>query len=200
MFWELAMSIVTLRLPEVKYSQEARPHKCPYCPGETFQRWGGNAKQVKDPHLGEVWVYRYRCCRCRRTFRHYPEGIDRARQTARMRGLAAIGWIFGMSYRCSSRYLSAFGIGLGRMSIWRDVQERAKGVERERFWKPVRVLGVDGAYVRGWGKTQPVLVVVDMGTGEPVTVGYVDEKRSSGGEEIPGTVGSAIGRERYCHG
>jgi len=35
---------------------------------------------------------------------------------------------------------------------------------------------VDGAYVRGWGKTQPVLVAVDMGTGEPVTVGYMDEK------------------------
>ena len=30
--------------------------------------------------------------------------------------------------------------------------------------------------MRGWGKTQPVLVAVDMGTGEPVTVGYVDEK------------------------
>jgi len=40
----------------------------------------------------------------------------------------------------------------------------------------VRVLGVDGAYVRGWGNTQPVLVAVDLGTGEPVMVGYVDEK------------------------
>ncbi len=50
------------------------------------------------------------------------------------------------------------------------------GLERERYRKPVRGLGVDGAYVRGWGKTQPVLVAVDMGTGEPVTVGYVDEK------------------------
>lgn len=170
------MSIVTLRLPEVKYCQENRPEKCPYCGGETFQRWGGVAKPVKDPHLGEVWVYRYRCCACRRTFRHYPEGVDRARQTARMRALAAIGWILGMSYRGSSRYLSAFGIALSRMSIWRDVQERAGQLERERYWKPVRVVGVDGAYVRGWGKTQPVLVVVDMGTGEPITVGYVDEK------------------------
>jgi hypothetical protein len=62
------------------------------------------------------------------------------------------------------------------MSIWRDVQQRAKELERERLWKPVRVLGVDGAYVRGWGETQPVLVAVDMGTGQPVTVGYVDEK------------------------
>ncbi len=131
---------------------------------------------MSDPHLREVWIYRYRCCRCRRTFRHYPVGIDRARQTARMRALAAIGWILGMSYRGSCRYLSAFGITLSRMSIWRDVQQRAAQVEGERLWKPVRVLGIDGAYVRGWGKTQPVLVAVDMGTGEPVTVGYVDEK------------------------
>ena len=170
------MSIVTLRLPEVKYCQEERPRRCPYCPGETFQRWGGAGKRVKDPWLGEVWVYRYRCCRCRRTFRHYPEGIDRGQQTARMRAVAAIGWILGMSYRGSSRYLSIFRIQLSRMSIWRDVQQRARELSQARYWKPVRVLGVDGAYVRGWGKTQPVLVAVDLGTGEPVMVGYVDEK------------------------
>jgi len=81
-----------------------------------------------------------------------------------------------MSYRCSSRYLSALGISLSRMSIWRDVQNLAQQMEKARYWKRVRVLGVDGAYVRGWGKTQPVLVAVDMGTGEPITVGYVDEK------------------------
>ena len=170
------MSIVTLRLPEVKYCQEIRPHQCAYCQGETFQRWGGAGKRVRDPRMGEVWVYRYRCCRCRRTFRHYPEGIDRASQTERMRALAAIGWTLGMSYRGLSGFLAGFGIRLGRMSIWRDVQEHARQLEKERYWKPVRVLGVDGAYVRGWGKTQPVLVAVDMGTGQPVTVGYVDEK------------------------
>ena len=170
------MSIVTLQLPDVKDSRETRPNRCPYCTGETFQRWGGTAKRVSDPHLGEVRVYRYRCCRCWRTFRHYPEGIGRGRQTARMRALAAIGWILGMSYRGSSRYLSAFGISLSRMSIWRDVQQRAEGLAREHHWKPVRVLGLDGATVRGWGKNQPVLIAVDMGTGEPVTIGYVDEK------------------------
>jgi transposase-like protein len=170
------MSIVTLQLPDVKDCQFERPKQCPYCSAETFQRWGGTAKRVSDPKLSAVWVYRYRCCRCHRTFRYYPPGIDRARQTARMRTLAAIGWIFGMSYRCSSRYLSGFGISLSRMSIWRDVQRRAEGFERKHFWQPVRILGLDGAYVRGWGKTQAVLVAVDLGTGEPVTVGYVDEK------------------------
>jgi transposase-like protein len=123
-------------------------------------------------------VYRYRCCTCGHTFRHYPQGISQAQQTERMRVLAAIGWIFGLSYRGQVRILSAFGVALGRMSIWRDVQERARQLGKERKWKPVRVLGVDGAYVKGWGKTQPVLVTVDMGTGDPVEVGYVDEKDS----------------------
>jgi hypothetical protein len=39
----------------------------------------------------------------------------------------------------------------------------------------VRVLGVDGAYVQGWGEKRPVLVAVDLGSGEPVALGYVNE-------------------------
>jgi transposase-like protein len=170
------MSIVTLHLPEVKASETSRPQRCPVCGGETFQRWGGAIRKVRDTRIREAMVYRYRCCRCGHTFRHYPEGISQAQQTDRMQVLAAIMWIFGLSYRRQVRILSAFEVVLGRMSIWRDVQEYARQLGKERKWKPVRVLGVDGAYVKGWGKTQPVLVTVDMGTGDPVEVGYVDEK------------------------
>ena len=170
------MSIVTLQLPEVKACETSRPKRCPICKGETFQRWGGGIRKVRDPQIREVLVYRYRCCTCHHTFRHYPKGISQASQTGRMQALAAIGWMLGMSYRGLSVFLSGFGVKLSRMSGWRDVQERARQMEKARHWKPVRVMGVDGAYVRGWGKTQPVLVAVDMGTGQPVTVGYVDEK------------------------
>jgi transposase-like protein len=62
------------------------------------------------------------------------------------------------------------------MTAWRDVQLRAKQLLRKWKGAKVRVAGIDGAYVLGWKKKQPVLVVVDMGTGEPVTLGYVDEK------------------------
>ena len=170
------MSIVTLQLPEVKVSETSRAKRCPICKGETFQRWGGGIRKVRDPHIREVVVYRYRCCTCHHTFRHYPKGISQASQTRRMQALAAIGWMLGMSYRGLSVYLSGFGVKLSRMSGWRDVQEQARQMEKARHWKPVRVLGVDGAYVRGWGKTQAILVAVDLGTGQPVTVGYVDEK------------------------
>jgi transposase-like protein len=90
--------------------------------------------------------------------------------------LAAIGWVLGLSYRGLAALFGAFRLKIERMSAWRDVQAYARQLERARHWQQVRVIGLDGAYVRGWGKTQPVLVAVDLGTGQPVTVGYVDEK------------------------
>ncbi len=170
------MSIVLLQLPEVKYMETERPQRCPYCPGETFQRWGGNTKRVRDARLREVMVYRYRCCVCHRTFRHYPAGVVRASQTKRMQKLAAILWAMGLSYRNTSGMLAVFGVEVRHMSIWRDVQAQAEQVRRSKQWGKVRVLGVDGLYVRGWGDTQPVLVAVDMGNGQPVGLGYLDEK------------------------
>jgi DNA-directed RNA polymerase subunit RPC12/RpoP len=63
--------------------ERERPKACPYCGGETFQRWGGVNKPVKDIRVRTVQVYRYRCCQCQRTFRHYPEGKSVADQTER---------------------------------------------------------------------------------------------------------------------
>jgi transposase-like protein len=64
---------------------------------------------------------------------------------------------------------------VSHMTIWRDVQKQAQQVKKRNHWNPVRVLGLDGAYVLGWGAKQPVLVAVDMGTGDPLTLGYINE-------------------------
>lgn len=169
------MSILVLKLPDVKRKTETRPKECPYCNGETFQRWGQVRKPVKDTCCRNVRVYRYRCCRCRRTFRHYPDGISAADQTERLRLFAVICWKLGMSYRSVSAILSGLKIGLCPMTVWRDAQEQGEKLGRRNAWKPVRVLGVDGAYVLGWGEKRPVLVAVDLGAGQPVAVGYVNE-------------------------
>lgn len=168
------MSIVILKLPEVK-EEAGRPSRCPVCKGETFQRWGGQEKRVRDPYVKQVVVYRYRCCACRHTFRHYPEGVDQSQQTQRLRRLAALSWMLGLSYRGLVGLFEVFRTDLSRMSAWRDVQEWAEQLRKQRKWKPVRVLGLDGAYVRGWGEQQKVLVAVDLGAGQPVSIGYVDE-------------------------
>ena len=169
------MSIVVLKLPEVKQKKEERPHKCRYCEGETFQRWGQVNKPVKDVRVRKVKVYRYRCCRCKRTFRHYPEGNTRADQTERLRVFAVLLWTLGLSHRASSLVLSGLQVLVSFMTIWREGQEAAKEIKKRNQWKPVRVLGLDGAHVLGWGAKQPVLVAVDVGTGEPIAVGYINE-------------------------
>jgi transposase-like protein len=169
------MSIVVLRLPNVKQKTEERPKECRHCGGGTFQRWGRVDQAVKDVQVRKVRVYRYRCCRCKRTFRQYPEGNTRADQTERLRVLAILLWRLGLSYRASSLILSGLKVMVSFMTIWRDVQEEARRMKKHNHRKPVRVLGLDGASVLGWGESQPVLVAVDMGTGEPIAVGYVNE-------------------------
>ena len=169
------MSIVVLKLPKVKRRREERPKKCPYCGGETFQRWGQVNKPVKDVRVRNVKVYRYRCCHCGKTFRHYPEGSSRADQTERLRSFAIILWKLGLSYRASSLVLSGLNVPVSFMTIWRDVQAEVQQMKRCNQWKPVRVLGLDGAGVLGWGDKQGVLVAVDLGTGEPIAVGHVNE-------------------------
>ena len=169
------MAIVVLKLPTVKRKREARPKQCPYCAGEIFQRWGHVKKPVKDLRVRNVKVYRYRCCQCKRTFRHYPEGNSRADQTERLRVFAILLWSLGLSHRASSLILSGLNVLVSFMTIWRDVQEEAEQLRTHTHWKPVRLVGLDGAYVLGWGAKQPVLVAVDLGTGQPLALGYIDE-------------------------
>ncbi len=170
------MAILVLKLASVKRKTELRPKACPYCQGETFQRWGKTSKPIRDIRCRRVQVYRYRCCRCKRTFRHYPEGISRAAQTKRLQALAVLCWVFGMSHRKVSLILSGLGIRLCAMSVWRDAQAQADQIRQRNQWRKVRAVGVDGAAVLGWGEKQSVLVAVDLGTGEPIALANIDEK------------------------
>lgn len=169
------MPIVVLQLPIVKRKTEIRPSQCPYCQGETFQRWGKVDKPVRDNQYRRVQVYRYRCCHCQHTFRRYPEGVGRADQTERLHKLVALCWVLGLSLRGTAMVLSAFRVSLCHMTVWRDLQKQASLVEQQRRWQGVRVLGLDGAYPLGWGKKRPVLIAVDLGNGVPVAIGQVDE-------------------------
>ncbi len=169
------MAIVTFQLPNVKRQIKTRPQKCPYCSGATFQRWGQVKKPVRDTRYRTVCLYRYRCCHCRRTFRHYPAGVSRADQTERLRKYQALLWVLGLSLRSVNLALSAFSVSLSHMTVWRDLQEQADLLKKRRQWQAVRVLGVDGAYPLLKGKKEPTVVAIDLGTGQPMAVGQVDE-------------------------
>jgi transposase-like protein len=89
--------------------------------------------------------------------------------------LAVLLWKLGLSHRASSLILSGLRVWVSHMTIWRDVQAEVQKITKRNLWKPVRIVGLDGAYVLGWGEKQPVLVAVDLGSGEPIAIGYLHE-------------------------
>jgi len=94
-----------------------------------------------------------------------------------VRALAGLCRMLGLSYRGIAGVFAVFWPDISRMSAWRDAQKQADYFKRRRMWKPVRVLGLDEAYVRGWGDVRPVLVAVDLGTDKTMAVGYVDKHK-----------------------
>ena len=169
------MTIVTLHLPDVKVTAEGRPEQCPYCGSQVLQRWGSSERAVKDIHVDQAIIYRYRCTGCKRTFRHYPEGVTSARQSLRLVLFAAICWVYGTSLRKTSAILSAFPVALSHTSIWRDGQALSASLKRSQPQR-VRVLGVDGFYPKIGGHEQAIIVAVDLGSGQPLALGAINEK------------------------
>jgi len=169
------MAIITLRLTPVNARSEDRPVGCHYCGSAVLQKWGTVTKPVRDSQLERVVVQRYSCTPCRRTFRHYPPGIERADQSLRLQQLAVLCWQFGFSTRNVSGLFNAVGVSLADMSVWRDVQKRAAGLSQKKPRPPMRVLGLDGVYGRVAGQAHAVTVAVDPGNGQLISLARVDE-------------------------
>jgi hypothetical protein len=166
------MAIVTLRLPEVKAACEKRPGECPKCGCSILQRWGSVVKPLIDPKLTFALLYRYRCTQCRQTFRHYPQGITEADQTERMRFVCALMWKMGASLRGVTGLLGVWQRPVCHMTVWRDLQWAAL---RRPVKETVRVAGLDGFYTKIKGKDKGLMVLLDMGDGQPVELAEVAE-------------------------
>lgn len=175
------MAIVRIQMPFVNPAPTVRPKQCPYCGSDILQRWGTVHKPLRDTDLEEIQAIRFRCTECKRTFRHYPDGVDHKDMSQRLRCLAAMAWAMGLSLRGVGVIFSAFGPGLrvGRMSVWRAVQEKGEELRRQAHARQrkhqVKVLGVDGAWIRLNGETTGVMVCVDMGNGQMVSMEVIDE-------------------------
>ncbi len=176
------MPRVRFTLPEVKESPDTRPSRCPHCGSIYLHRHGSVVKPVIDPYVSEVTVLRYRCTDCGRTFRHYPQGVDRHDQSLRLRGLAALSWALGISHRSVSHLLGALGCGLSRMSSWRDVQQAGSGARgwMSRARGRVRVLGSDETVVKLNGEKMVVGFVTDAESGQVLGIDVLVERDSMG--------------------
>ena len=171
------MAILSIRLPEVKTSCECRPTACPTCGATTLAGWGRQQRRIRDPQVSEVEVRRYRCTECQKTFRQHPAGVSRAEQSDRMKVLAALTWGLGLSLRATTGLLGVFQLVLCHETVRQDGLAVAQELRLRRLRRQGRcpVVGVDGSGSRVAGQSEGVVVLVDMGTGQPIELAVVDE-------------------------
>ena len=166
---------------QVKTVPDDRPTACPHCGGGILSKHGSAEKPVKDIRVETVTVHRYLCQSCGRTFRHYPQGIDRGGQSQRMRGWAALMWALGLSLRSASHALAAVGESLSHTSVWRDVQEAGENARRRLAKQArgrVRVIGADETFVKVKGDETALGLVTDAETGQVIGMDVLVERDS----------------------
>ncbi len=95
------------------------PTACPRsgCGGGRVRHWQTVAKPVRGSAGGSVTAERYICLDCRRTFRVYPQGIDRGTVPAAAKHWAAALHDLGLPCRDVSRALAVLGAALGKSRV-----------------------------------------------------------------------------------
>lgn len=170
------MPIVLLHLPELNTEYSDRPRHCPYCGSQILQRWGRVAKTVRDKEEDITEILRYRCGDCERTFRFYPEGIDRSEQTLRIRQLAALAWAMGLSVRDVVEVFDELGVNLSRMTVWREGKEMAERLRSDgKTASLMKRYTIDPVYLHNVSSKLGVVIAIDLGGGKSVVLGTLDE-------------------------
>ena len=166
-----------LLLPKVNPAQRVEPTACVYtnCRGTHFRLHQPVTKALRDTRHSCVEAHRYQCLRCRRTFRVYPEGVTKAQTSQRVKGLAVMLYVLGLSYGAVSLALEAIGVSLSKTQVYKTVQETAKrvpGLKREQVFEGIKTaaLGSDLTSVKCKGKWLPLGITVDAISGLALSI------------------------------
>jgi len=166
-----------LMLPRVKPTEFKEPMTCPHqdCQGKHFVHHQEVTKPLKDTGYKAVSAQRYRCLRCKRTFRVYPRGVTRAQTSQRVKGLGVMLYLLGLSYGATSLALEALGVYMSKTSVYEEVQataEKVPGLKRNEVFARLRTpaVGGDVTCVKCNGEWLPLGLTVDDTTGLVLTV------------------------------
>jgi transposase-like protein len=170
-----------LILPQVKPTEIQAPTACPYkgCDGKHFQFLQAVEKPLQDTRYSAVEAHRYECLRCHRTFRVYPRGVSRAQKSLRVKGLAVMLYLLGLSYGAVSLALEALGVYMCKSGVYDAVQavaERVPGLKREKVFGGLKTpaLGGDLTSVKVNGQWLTLGLTVDDISGLVLTVDDLD--------------------------
>jgi len=194
---------LSLILPPVRPERYPAVAICPHagCEGRCFQHWQAVPKPLRDTQLAEVVAHRMRCVRCGRTFRLYPEGVSHDQTSARLKGVAVMFYVLGMSYGAVATALTALGWPLSKVAVYYAVQEAGAAVAGLRREAMVRgggrivALGADLTSVRCGGQWLTVGISVDAVRGTVLSLDLLPNGEAATLTAWVRQVADAIGAE-----
>ena len=165
-------------LPPVQPEVYPEPDGCPSadCGSHHVQFRQAVRKPLRDTQLHEVVAQRYRVARCGRTFRVYPVGVSHDQTSARLKGVAVMFYVLGMSYGAVATGAGGLGLSVeqgGRLLRGAGGRGGGGGLRREAVRTGggrVVALGADLTSVRCAGQWLTVGVSVDAVTGTALSV------------------------------
>lgn len=190
-----------LILPTLQPDIYREPPTCPAagCGGRHVQLRQTAPKPVRDTRVTEVVARRYGCVRCGRTFRVYPVGVSHAQTSARLKGVAVMLYVMGLSYGAVALVLTALGHTLSKSAVSYAVQaagERVPGLRREAVRGPaVAALGADLTSVKCQGHWLRLGVSVDAVGGLALTVDVLENGETATLTAWIGEVAALVGAE-----
>lgn len=115
------------------------------------------SKSLRDTVYQQVEVHRHRCLKCKRTFRVYPAGVSHAHSSDRVKGLAVMLYLLGLSYGAVSLALESLGVPLSKTRVYEIVQEvasRLPDLKHEHIFQGIKTkaVGADLTSVKCTGK------------------------------------------------
>jgi transposase-like protein len=189
-------------LPKVNPEAITIPTRCVYpgCRGRKFHLRQEVTKSLRDTVYQEVQVYRYQCLKCKRTFRVYPEGTTHAHTSQRVKGLAVMLYLLGLSYGATSLALEALGVYLCKSRVYDAVQEAAKlvpGLKRDHVFAGVKppALGGDLTSVKCKGEWLPLGITGDSISGLALTSAALPAEDSKALTEWIEPIATSVGAQ-----
>jgi transposase-like protein len=168
---------LNLILPKVEPKQFEIPKKCPQkgCGGIRFIPRQEVSKKIVDAAYPEVRAWRYECTSCGYVFRVYPKGVNHKQISKRVNGMAVMMYLLGLSYGAVEIVLSSLGMGIGKSSVYRAVQEVAGQVPGMKQGKRLdgyktKAVGADVTSVRCNGAWVTVGIAVDAINGMVLSI------------------------------
>jgi transposase-like protein len=168
------MAVIVVQIEESNNKLTEIPLRCPHCGSYDIQRMGRSARKVKDVKPVKAVIHRFFCNHCHSTFRIYPKGVTQSRYSERVRRLAALIWLMGLSVRDVAEVFEKLGVHLNRMIIWREGQKLVNELNSLKYLNPNLRFSIDNKFGIENRPNGDVLLALSLINGKKTVLGTLN--------------------------